>query len=216
MSEIIPALLVESKKEFEEKLRLVENDVDTVQVDIMDGSSVPFTSWYDAETIGAIRTLVKYELHLMVENPLPIIAEWKKYVPNLIRAIIHVESDRPLATLIQQIREIHKLEVGLALNPETPSREIEYVLHDVDCILIMGVHPGKSGQTFDGDYLFEKIDHIRKHIPDTPIGVDGGVTAELIPKLVELGIDRICAASAIFKQEEPIQTLHELQESAKR
>src|SRR3989338_4141211 len=99
MREIIPSLLVTSKKEFETKLRMVENEVETVHVDILDGSLFENISWFAAEDVGAMRTRIKYELHLMVKNPLPIIAAWKKYVPTTRRAIIHAEMDRQLGTV---------------------------------------------------------------------------------------------------------------------
>ena len=76
MIEIIPSLLVESRDEFERRLRLVEHDCEMVHVDILDGSLFGNTNWFDAKQVGALRTPVVFELHLMVENPLPIIAAW--------------------------------------------------------------------------------------------------------------------------------------------
>ena len=87
--EILPSLLVESAAEFERCLRLVEHDCETVHVDILDGSMFGNTSWHDVRAIAAMRTNVKYELHLMVENPLPIIEAWHEHVKSTVRAIIH-------------------------------------------------------------------------------------------------------------------------------
>jgi len=69
--EIVPAILVDSQAEFEKRLKLVENEVETVQIDILDGSKFDSTSWFDAEAVGTHKTPVQFELHLMVENPLP-------------------------------------------------------------------------------------------------------------------------------------------------
>ena len=122
MIHIVPAFLVESEKEFERNLRLVENDCSLIQVDVLDGSLFPNTCWFDAERIGNLKTNVEMELHLMVENPLPIIEAWKKYVPTFKRAIVHTEMHRPSGVVTGFIKDDLKLEVGIALNPESPSR----------------------------------------------------------------------------------------------
>lgn len=211
MIEIIPSLLVESAAEFERRLRLVENDCETVHVDILDGSMFGNTSWHDARAVAAMRTHVKYELHLMVENPLPIIEAWHEHVKNTRRAIVHAEITRPFGTVLEHIREMMKLEGGIAINPETPLEDVENVLHQVEQLLIMGVHPGQSGRPFDGAYLLEKIRAARKHRPDLAIEVDGGVTAELLPSLALAGATRICVASAIFSASHPQEALKALQ-----
>lgn len=211
-SELIPALLVESEKEFEEKLRLVENDTDTVQVDILDGSLFDNTTWFDAENVGALRTRVNYELHLMVKNPLPIIRQWVKHVPNLTRAIFHAEMERPVGPVVQKIQDKHGLEAGVAVNPETPLSEIESVFHTIDTVLIMGVDPGFSGQEFQGKMIYEKIRRAHKHRPDLPIAVDGGVHEEVLEPLITAGASRLCSASMIFGADDPTAKLRELKE----
>src|SRR3989338_4614622 len=122
MAAIIPSLLVESHAEFERRLRLVENDCTIVHVDVMDGTLVPNTSWFDALAVGEMRTKVAFELHLMVENPLPIIAAWKKYVAGLKRAIVHAEIHRPLGAALEQNRAVPTLQKAAPLSPRTPPR----------------------------------------------------------------------------------------------
>ncbi len=222
MLEIIPAFLVQSKKEFEEKLRLVEFDCKTIQLDILDGGLFPNTTWFDAATIGQIKTNVNIELHLMVENPIPIIEEFIKHVPTLNRAIVHAEMHRPLGSVTSYIKDTLKLEVGVAVNPETPLSQIEDVIHSIDTLLIMSVHPGFSGQSFgDTDHVnseatvMNKIKQARAHKSDLILEVDGGVTEELIKPLVKAGINRICAASLIFKADNPTNKLRELNQHLK-
>ncbi len=214
--EIIPALLVESQEQFEQQLKLVENEVSTVQVDILDGSVFDKTSWFDAEAVGQIKTPVEFELHLMVENPLPIIDAWAKHVPSTVRAIIHAELDRPLGTIVEWIHQNDKLEAGIALNPETPIDEIHHVVQQVDQILVMGVHPGASGQEFgdsrhgiSGQAILEKIERISHRYPEITLGVDGAVSLERAPELKKRGASRLCIASAIFKADDPKQALHQ-------
>ncbi|PJA47207.1 hypothetical protein CO172_02685 [Candidatus Uhrbacteria bacterium CG_4_9_14_3_um_filter_36_7] len=211
MNEIIPTILVDSQRDFEQQLRIVEPYVSTVQVDILDGSCYSVTNWHDPVAVGAIQTPVQFELHLMVENPLPIITEWKKYVPNTIRAIIHAELDRPLPAIMQYIKEHLQLEAGVALNPETPLSESHRVLHEADMVLLLGVHPGASGQPFHGDSIFEKIKRLHAHLPELPLGVDGGITKENIEKIKEAGASRFCVGSSIFHEKDSVEALKALQ-----
>ncbi|PJE76952.1 hypothetical protein COV05_02040 [Candidatus Uhrbacteria bacterium CG10_big_fil_rev_8_21_14_0_10_48_16] len=217
MIEIVPAFLVKSEKEFERNLRLVENDCRLIQVDVLDGSLFPNTCWYDAERIGALKTNVEMELHLMVENPIPIIEAWKKYVPTFTRAIVHTEMHRPSGVITGYIKDELKLETGIALNPESPLSEVEEVLHSVNQLTIMSVHPGYQGQTFgdpkhvgDAHFIFEKIRSSRAHQPDLLIEVDGGITQDLIEPIVRAGANRLCIGSAIFKTDDPTATLKSL------
>lgn len=219
MIQIVPAFLVESEKEFEHNLRLVEHDCRLIQVDVLDGSLFPNTCWFDAERIGALKTNVEMELHLMVENPLPIIETWKKYVPTFKRAIVHTEMHRPSGVVTGYIKDELKLEVGIALNPESPLSEVEEVLHMVDQLTVMSVHPGYQGQTFgdpqhggDRESILEKIRAVRAHRKDVVIEVDGGITAELIEPLVRAGANRLCVGSAIFKTPDPTATLKSFNE----
>jgi len=214
MTQIVPAFLVESEKEFERSLRLVENDCPLIQVDVLDGSLFPNTCWYDPERIGALKTDVEMELHLMVENPIPIIEAWKKHVPTFTRAIVHTEMHRPSGVITGFIHDDLNLEVGIALNPESPLSEVEEVLHVVDQLTIMSVHPGYQGQTFgdpthggDVESILEKIRSARAHRKDLVIEVDGGITRDLIEPLVRAGANRLCIGSAIFKTDDPTGTL---------
>lgn len=199
MSEIIPAILADSKQEFEEKLRIAEKFSSTVQIDILDGSMFGVTNWHDAEAVAAMETATAFELHLMVNNPLPIIADWVNKMPNVKRAIIHAEIERPLGRILEEIHLTHLIEAGVSINPETPFEEIHAVLSDLDVLLIMSVHPGSAGQKFDGNYIIEKIKNVKNRAPNLKIEVDGGVTANLIPNLQTAGATRFAINSALFK-----------------
>lgn len=210
MSQIVPAFLVTSEKEFEEKLRLVENDCSLIQVDVLDGSLFPNISWFDPLAIGQMSTTVEMELHLMVENPIPIIEAWQKHVPTFKRAIVSAEMHRPDGAVTAHVKDMLSLEVGIAINPETPLKEVEEVLHEIDQLTVMGVHPGKSGQNFEGEYILNKISQAKHHRPELIVEMDGGATEELIPKLLEAGVDRIVCGSLIFGNGNPTQQLQRL------
>lgn len=213
MTEIIPSILVDSHQEFERRLRLVEGGCETVHVDILDGSLFPAMSWADAKSIGAMRTKVKYEIHLMVENPLPIVTEWQRHVSGLIRAIVHAEMHRPVGAVIAHIRDLMKLEAGIAVNPETPLQSIHELLHIIDQLTVMGVHPGASGQEFLGEEILETIREARSHRADLPIEIDGGAREDLFPSLKKAGVTRVCAASAIFGSKDPKAALAHLRQT---
>lgn len=220
MIEIVPALLVESEKQFEQNLRAVENDCQLIQIDVLDGTLFPNTNWFDPARIGAFTTNVQIEVHLMVENPIPIVEAFKQHVPTFVRAIVSAEMHRPLGAVVGHIQDILCIPVGVAVNPETPLHEIEEVLHQIDQLTIMGVHPGSQGQMFGDDLhignpdaIFEKIKQARNHRSDLTIEIDGGVTDELIEPLIKAGITRICAGSLIFRALDPrakLKTLNTL------
>lgn len=201
MSEIIPAILANSKQEFEKKLRVAEKFATTIQIDILDGTLFPATNWHDAEAVAAMETSAAFELHLMVNNPLLIIAEWMAKVPNVKRAIVHAEIERPLGKILEEIHVAYFIEAGVAINPETPLEEIHAILPSMDVLMIMSVHPGQAGQKFEGDYIVEKIKNAKSRAPDLKIEVDGGITAELIPNLKAAGVTRFAVNSALFNAE---------------
>lgn len=221
--EVIPSILVDSADDFERRLRLIENDCRTVQIDVLDGSMFGATSWFDAKTVAKMKSPVKFELHLMVENPLPVVEQYALHVPNTVRAIIHAELDRPLGTLIEVIKQEHKMEAGMAINPETPIDEIHHVVSHLDEVLIMGVHPGASGQDYgderhgiSGQSIMNKIARIHDRYPNLPLGVDGGVNEERAPAMLEAGATRLCAASAIFNAPDPVDALGKMQKIAEK
>lgn len=209
MTQIIPALLVESEKEFEKNLRAVENDCEFIQIDVLDGTLFENTTWFDPKSIGALKTKVKIEAHLMIENPIPIVEEFKKFVPTFTRAIVSAEMHRPLGAVVGHIKDILKIEIGVAINPETPLHEIEEVLHRIDQLTLMAVHPGKQGQVFD-PIVIEKIKQAREHRKDLIIEVDGGITEKLIEPLIKAGANRLCVGSMIFRSADPADKLKEL------
>ncbi|KKW35968.1 MAG: hypothetical protein UY81_C0035G0007 [Candidatus Giovannonibacteria bacterium GW2011_GWA2_53_7] len=217
MNEIIPAILVESEAEFERRLRLVEHDVTTVQVDVLDGTKFGHVSYHDARAIGSMKTNVAFELHLMVENPLAVVEAWKEHVPTLTRAIFHAELDRSHEPIIHRLKDM-KLEIGMALNPETPVNEAHHDLESLDELLLMSVHPGASGQGLGdpqhgigSDEIFAKIASIHAKYPNLLLGCDGGVDPATISRFKTSGITRFYVGSAIFNASNPLEALHTLQ-----
>ena len=110
------------------------------------------------------------------------------------------------------------MEAGVGLNPETPIDEIHHIMPHVDEVLVMGVHPGASGQGFgdeqhgiSGEAIMAKITRIHERYPDLQIGIDGGVNEEQAPEMIQAGATRLSAASAIFNDPDPVEALGKLQ-----
>ena len=197
---IVPAILAKNRAEFVKKLKQMESVADLVQVDVMDGRFVPNTTWHSTKDVARIKTKLLFELHLMVQNPLPIVTDWMK-VKGLRRVIFHAESPVRLTDMIREARE-RCLEVGIAISPKTSLKQIIPYLSRIDLVLVMGGEPGFSGKPLDSNTI-DTVRAIRKKSKKILIGFDIGVSKETIPTLVRAGVTHLCAASAIFQAKNP-------------
>ncbi len=209
--QILPAILAQSEHDFKTRIlhRGLFTCVDVFHVDILDGSMFNAMCWADPHVIGQWKNLPNIELHIMAHNPLPVIDAWHAAVPSLVRVIFHVEVARPLGAIIERTKHMG-FEVGLALNPETRLERIEHHLHDLDVLQIMGVTPGKSGQSFVGDAILTKIRRVRSLFPALTVSVDGGVNAQTIDDIVTAGAERLVCGAAIWSSANPEEAYKEL------
>ncbi len=190
--------------------------VDWIHVDVMDGHFVPNITIGPAVT-RALRkaTTLPLDVHLMISNP-------ERYVEDFVKAGadwlgIHVEATVHLERLIKQIKEAGA-RATVTLNPATPLHCLEYVLKEVDMVLLMTVNPGFSGQKFIPAVL-PKIRRLRQMIDEqnlsTLIQVDGGVHVDTVGDLVAAGADVFVSGSGIFNEKpiaENVRRLRELME----
>lgn len=176
--------------------------VTQVHVDVMDGSFVPSISL----GFPVIRSMRKvsdlfFDVHLMVEEPGRYLEETKAAGAD--RIGVHVEACKHLHRTLQQIRALD-CEVCVVLNPATPLTALEYVLEDVDVVLLMTVNPGFGGQSYI-PAMTEKIRQLRRMIDerglDVKIELDGGVKLSNAKKLIEAGADYLVAGSSVFNGE---------------
>lgn len=169
-TEIIPTILVKSFREVEEKVKSVEKYVKRVQLDVMDGIFVDNETWPHEKRgkprdLKKIKTKLKFEIHLMVQEPEEVIDEWLKVAD---RVIIHFESkitnrEYGIRNLIEKVHK-QKKEIGLALNPETHYAVATPFLKDLDLVQIMTVQPGWGGQEFR-EWVLAKIEFLRNSGP---------------------------------------------------
>ncbi len=172
---------------------------DWLHVDVMDGHFVPNLTMgpFLVETFKRA-TKLPLDVHLMIEQP-------ERYLEAYAAAgaahlTVHVEACPHLHRVLQQIKALGCL-AGVAINPGTPVVAIEPVLHLADLVLVMSVNPGFSGQAFLPETI-SKVSHVRALLqtlhPAALIEVDGGITAETLPKMKAAGANVFVAASAVF------------------
>lgn len=170
-----------------------------VHWDVMDGSFVPNIT-FGPPIIGRLRKTSKlfFDVHLMIERPERYIQEFAKAGADLL--CIHAESTVHLERTLSAIREAG-MQVGLSLNPATPLNVVDYLLPQLDMVLIMSVNPGFGGQSFI-PFCRDKIaglsEMIRSRGLSTLIQVDGGVTLDNAKELFDLGADVLVSGSAFF------------------
>lgn len=171
---------------------------DFVHVDVMDGHFVPNISFGPA-VMKSIRHVTDkpFDVHLMIAPVDPYLDAFASGGADIIT--VHAEAGPHLHRTLQAIRALGK-KAGVSLNPSTPASAIEYVLDDIDLVLVMSVNPGFGGQSFIPSAL-EKIAMINAMIGDRNIDleVDGGVTADNAAEIAAAGANWLVAGSAVFK-----------------
>lgn len=206
---IIPAILEERLDRVYKKLALVEGVTDWVQVDIMDGKFVSEQS-FDITLLETRKHPFFYEAHLMVADPLSYVEICARVGMN--RVVFHWEAvrDTKKAQALCEAIAGKGMSVGVAIHPETESKEITDIVAYVDEVLVLGVHPGKSGQKMLSETR-NRIIEARERFPQrVSIGVDGGITEENALECIEAGANRIVVGSALFGNKDPVSVLQKM------
>jgi ribulose-phosphate 3-epimerase len=200
MKLIAPSILSADFSRLGEEVKAVERvGADWIHVDVMDGHFVPNIT-IGPLVVKAVRgvTELPLDVHLMIEDPDLYLEDFARAGSTLIT--VQVEACVHLDRTIHAIKALN-VKAGVALNPATPLSTIEWVLEDVDMVLVMSVNPGFGGQKFIPQAL-QKIRDLKPMIraknPNVLIEVDGGINQETIRSVSEAGADVFVAGSAIF------------------
>lgn len=172
---------------------------DLVHVDVMDGHFVPNMTIGPVVVSAIAKAATKpLDIHLMVENNSFFVDLFAPLKPEYIS--FHIEEEKNAHRLVQKIRSLG-IKPAVVLNPHTPAEAIEYLLGDLDMVLVMSVNPGFGGQKFIPTVIekIKRLKVLRDRInPSCLIEIDGGVSSSNIGLLKEAGVDVCVAGSYIF------------------
>ncbi|AFL68962.1 MAG: ribulose-phosphate 3-epimerase [Campylobacterales bacterium] len=172
---------------------------DLVHVDVMDGHFVPNLTIGPVVVSAVAKAATKpLDIHLMVQNNTFFVELFAPFKPQYLS--FHIEEEKHPHRLIQKIRDLG-ISPAIVLNPHTPPSSIEYLLEELDMVLLMSVNPGFGGQKFIPNVL-EKAPRLKEMIEKrnakTLIEVDGGVNNQNIHALANAGVDIVVAGNYVF------------------
>jgi len=211
---IAPSILSADFAALAQAIDAVAPQADLLHVDVMDGHFVPNLT-IGPPVVASIRkhTDLYLDCHLMMTTPGDYLEAFKQSGAN--GCSVHVEVGET-RQLIKEMRSL-SLDVGLALNPETPFEAVSPYLADVDLVLVMTVHPGFGGQSFMAEVV-PKVRQVREELDrmgsEAALQVDGGIDVKTVGQVASAGADTFVAGSAIFHHDDPAAAAKAIRDAA--
>ena len=204
MLELSPSLLSADFTNLKSEMEVLDkNGVKYLHLDVMDGMFVPNIS-FGPMIIKQLRPLTNmvFDVHLMIEDPDRYVQSFKDAGADILT--VHYEACKHLHRTISYIKSLG-MKAGVSLNPATNIDVLDYVLEDLDLVLVMSVNPGFGGQSFIPSAL-DKIKNLKEKIKERNLNVivevDGGVKTTNVKDVVEAGADLIVSGSDVFADKE--------------
>ncbi|MDO8430427.1 MAG: hypothetical protein Q7S72_00340 [Candidatus Taylorbacteria bacterium] len=215
--EIIPAILPKNFKEMEEKIEMIKDFCEFVQIDICDGKFVPSITWPYWKTDENFEAIlreergmpswekVNYEFDLMIDNPT--VDDARKWLSaGAEKIVLHLESSEDLNPIIDVLHGL--VEIGVAISNTGKIEDLSKYIDRIQFVQIMGIRKaGFQGQKLEPGTV-DKVKEIKAMFPNIKVQVDGGVTLENASLLKNAGVDRLVVGSAIFESEDIMETFN--------
>ena len=212
MIKVAPSILsADFAKMYEAVKMLEQTETDYIHCDVMDGVFVPNITFGQPMVKDLkIHTKLPLDVHLMIQSPERYVEEFAKAGADIIT--VHAEATIHLDRTIQLIKSAGK-KCGVSLNPHTPLNVLDYVLDELDMVLLMSVNPGFGGQKFIPSSLRKAAElkaMIEERDLDVDIEMDGGIGPNNVKEVTDAGVNVVVAGSAVFCADNPQEVIRKL------
>lgn len=211
MAQLAPSILSADFSKLAESVKMIEKGgAHFVHVDVMDGHFVPNITFGAAVMKSLVgKTDMPFDVHLMIENPDNYLEDFVTKQTEYI--VVHQEACVHLNRTVQHIKSLG-VKAGVAINPATPLTALDYILEEVELVLIMSVNPGFGGQKFIPSAL-EKARALnsikQENGMNFKIEIDGGITLDNVKEVTDAGVEIVVAGSSVFGAEDPEKRVKE-------